>query len=165
MSVVATKVYKDRIEICADSIVVSGHSKNTKGDFTKIHKDNGMIIGTVGSAEEGSLMWHYMSTHKPANSTEKDILSFIIEFANWKRDLTGNSSICNSYILAYDGKVFMIENMLVYEISSYEAIGAGQDFANAVLYLGHSAKEAVKVACELSCYVSEPIIEYEMKRN
>lgn len=165
MSVVATKVYKDRIEMCADSIIVCGYSKNTKGDFTKIHKDNGMIIGTVGNAEEGSLMWHYMSTHKPSNATEKDILSFIIEFANWKKDLIGNSSVRNSYLLAYDGKVFMIDNMLVYEISSYEAIGAGQDFANAVLHLGHSPKEAVKVACELSCYVAEPIIEYKMERK
>ena len=55
--------------------------------------------------------------------------------------------------------------MFVHEISDYIAIGAGEQFANAALYLGHTPKEAVKVACDLSCYVSEPIIEYSMRKE
>ena len=49
--------------------------------------------------------------------------------------------------------------MHIEEINDYAAIGAGRDYAYAALYLGHEPKEAVKVACDLSCYVSEPIIE------
>ena len=164
MSVVAAKVYKDKIVMAADSIVIRGWSKETSQDFVKINEINEMIVGCVGSAQEGSLMWHYMATHKPASATEKDILEFIVEFSRWKRKLIGDSSIENSYLIIYDGHLFHIEGMLVYEVKDYAAIGAGEDFSNAALYLEHSPKEAVKVACALSCYVAEPIIEYFMKR-
>jgi len=162
MSVVAVRVTDKQIIVAADSILCRGWSKSTKGDFTKINKDNGMIIGAVGSAQEASLMWHYMSTHKPSAPNNKAILEFIIEFARWKHDLGSGSDIKNDYIVAFSGKAFLVNNMFVNEISSYEAIGAGEDYANAALYLGHSPKEAVKVACALCCYVSEPILEYTM---
>ena len=109
-------------------------------------------------------MWQYMATHKPASATEKDVLSFIVEFSQWKRNLIGNGNVDNTYLMAYDGHLFQIEEMLVYEVSEHSAVGAGQDFANAVLYLGNSPRDAVKVACELSCFVAEPIIEYAMQR-
>lgn len=164
MSVVATRVYEDRIVIAADSILCGNWSKSSTNDFSKLHQDNGMIIGSVGYAQEGSLMWHYMSTHKPASATEKSVLEFIIEFARWKKELGDTSSINNSYILAFGGKVFAINDMFVTEISEYHAIGAGRDYANAALYLGHTPQEAVKVACALCCFVAEPIIEYTMVR-
>ena len=33
------------------------------------------------------------------------------------------------------------------------------------LYLGHTPREAVKVSCDLCCYVAEPIIEGEFPRE
>ena len=163
MSVVAAKVYNNRIVMAADSILVKRWSKSTNGNFAKINQINGMIVGGTGYAKELSLLWHFMKTHKPDGNTDKDILGYIVEFSKWKNDIIGESGIANSYLLAYDGHLFEIENMFVYEIKDYTAVGAGEDFANAALYLGHSPKEAVKVACELSCYVAEPIIEYEME--
>lgn len=160
MSVVAVKVFDDRIEIAADSILCNGWSKKTDNNFNKIEKVNDMIIGSVGGAQESSLLFNYAQTHKPASATSKDVLNFIVEFARWKNELVGNSCVNNSYIIVYDKKVFEIERMLVFEIHNYTAIGAGMDFSNAALYLGHSPKEAVKVSCELSCVVAEPIIEY-----
>ena len=164
MSVVAARVYKDKIIMAADSIIVRGWSKRTDHDIVKINEINGMIVGGTGYAQELSLMWQYMATHKPASTTEKDVLSFIVEFSQWKRNLIGNGNVDNTYLMAYDGHLFQIEEMLVYEVSEYSAVGAGQDFANAVLYLGNSPRDAVKVACELSCFVAEPIIEYAMQR-
>lgn len=164
MSVVAARVYKDKIVMAADSIVVRGWSKRTDHDIVKINEINGMIVGGTGYAQELSLMWQYMATHKPASAAEKDVLNFIVEFSKWKRDLIGNGSVDNTYLMAYDGHLFQIEDMLVYEVSEYSAVGAGQDFSNAVLYLGNSPRDAVKVACELSCFVAEPIIEYTMQR-
>lgn len=117
MSVVAAKVYADRVTMAADSIMTKGWSK-TNNNFVKINEINDMIVGGCGLSQEVSLMWHYMTTHKPASATERDILDL--------------------------------------------AVGAGEDFANAALHLGHTPKEAVKVACDLCCYVCEPIIEYSM---
>ena len=164
MSVVAARVYKDKIIMAADTIIVRGWSKRTDHDIVKINEINGMIVGGTGYAQELSLMWQYMATHKPASATEKDVLSFIVEFSQWKRNLIGNGSVDNTYLMAYDGHLFQIEEMLVYEVSEHSAVGAGQDFANAVLYLGNSPRDAVKVACELSCFVAEPIIEYAMQK-
>lgn len=164
MSVVAARVYKDKIVMAADSIVVRGWSKRTDHDIVKINEINGMIVGSTGYAQELSLMWQYMATHKPATAAEKDVLAFVIEFSRWKRELIGDGGVHNTYLMAYGGRLFQIEDMLVYEVSEYSAVGAGQDFANAVLYMGNSPRDAVKVACELSCFVAEPIIEYQMVR-
>ena len=164
MSVVAARVYKDKIVMAADSIVVRGWSKRTDHDIVKINEINGMIVGSTGYAQELSLMWQYMTTHKPATATEKDVLNFVVEFSRWKRELIGDGSVANTYLMAYDGHLFQIEDMLVYEVSEWSAVGAGEDFANAVLYLGNNPRDAVKVACELSCLVAEPIIEYSMQK-
>lgn len=164
MSVVAAKVYEKEIIMAADSIIVKGWSKRNS-NFAKIAEINDMIIGGCGSAQEVSLMWHYMQTHKPASPSVKDVLTFIIEFAQWKNNMGAGSSVDNEYLFIYQGHLFEIQNMLVHEVFDYVAVGAGEDFANAALYLGHSPSEAVKVACDLSCYVCEPIIEYKMAKE
>lgn len=163
MSVVAVKVYDNKIKIAADSIVERGGSKRTDNGFSKLIKVNNMIIGGVGYCEEQSLLFHYSETHKPASASEKDMLAFLVEFSEYKSAITGSSKIENDYIIVYDNKVFSICSLFVNEIKNYDAIGAGMDFANAALYLGHNPKEAVKVACELSCFVADPIVEYEVK--
>ena len=164
MSVIAAKVYNDKVVMAADSIIVKGWSKRN-ANFAKIADINSMILGGTGTAHELSLMWHYMKTHKPASPTEKDVLTFIIEFAQWKNSMVGDSNVGNSYLLIYQGHLFEIDHMFVHEVFDYVSIGAGDDFASAALYLGHDPKDAVKVACELSCYVCEPIIEYSMPRG
>lgn len=163
MSVVAAKVYADRVTMAADSIMTKGWSK-TNNNFVKINEINDMIVGGCGLSQEVSLMWHYMTTHKPASATERDILDFIVEFSKWKRDLTGDGSVQNTYLIIFESHLFEIEHMFVFEIKDYVAVGAGEDFANTALHLGHTPKEAVKVACDLCCYVCEPIIEYSMSK-
>lgn len=85
MSVVAAKVLEDKVVMAADSILVKGCSKRNS-NFAKIAGINGMIVGGVGYAQEISLMWHYMQTHKPASPTEKDVLSFIVELNNLSKE-------------------------------------------------------------------------------
>ena len=160
MSVVVCKVSKDKIEMASDSIVVQGWTKlnNAQNKVVKMMKYNDMIIGGCGNAEEISLFFHYMKTHTIEDMDEKSVLDFAIEFRRWKNDLTGNNSLVNPYIIAYKGKAFAIEGMLVFPIDDYYAIGAGQDYASGALYMGATPKEAVKAACELCAMVCEPII-------
>lgn len=166
MSVVAVKVYTNKIEMSADSIIVCGSRKELfYNNWAKLNHINDMIIGTSGSCEEGALMWLYAKNHRPLAATERDIMEFIMEFAEWKKDRTGNCNLNNHYIIAYDSKAFYIENYLVIEVNKYSAIGAGADYALAALYLDKTAEEAVKVACDLSCFVSEPITTYVMEKG
>ena len=162
MSVVAARVYSDRIEVAADSIIILGDMKRT-GTFSKLEQVNDMNIGSVGLAEEISLMRQFAKTHKPESATERDVREFMIEFMKWKKELCGNSDIENDYIIAYQGRLFDVEGMFVNPVNDYVAIGAGMYFATAALYLGQSPQAAVKVACDLNYLVAEPIVSCYMK--
>ena len=159
MSVVAVKVDDEKIEVAADSICIRGWQSMRTDQVCKLMEINNMIIGGVGLAQDNSLMFRFAQTHRPESSTEKDILSFMVEFIAWRKTYS-SSELENSYILVCDNRAWRINEMLICEVTSYDAIGAGMDFANAAMYLDHSAQEAVKVACVLSCYVAEPIVHF-----
>ena len=166
MSVVAVKKTDKKIKIAADSISVCGWTRMEKTiKKAKLFKVNGIIAGGVGLASENLLLENFCLTHKPHQATEREVLNFFIEFNNYLKDL-GLSGYSNHFILCYQGKAFLIEqNLYVNEVNEYAAIGAGEDFALAALYLGHSAKEAVETACELCAMVCEPIVEFEMEKE
>lgn len=166
MSVVACRVYEDRIEIAADSITVRGHTQ-TKGQttkFAKLEQINGMTIGSVGACEESSLFYQYCETRKPAGYAERDIRSFLVEFAEWKKKQTEEWKLDNDYILIFGSKAFITENFMVEEIKTYEAIGAGFAYALTSLFLGHTVVESVNVACELSIHCEKPIVHFVISR-
>lgn len=63
----------------------------------------------------------------------------------------------NDFIVLWKRKAFWLSGTFVKEIKKYQAIGAGMDFALAALHLGHSAKEACEIACELSVFCEKPV--------
>ncbi len=159
MSVVACKILPGGYEIASDSISVRFRTQS-KGDttkFSKLFEVNDLVIGSVGYAEEASLLQIYCTTRKPSEATEPAILEFLSEFSGWKKGKSDKSGLDNAYLIGFEGKVFSIHGWFIEEVLKYEAIGAGMDFSLAALYLGKSAEEAVKVACELSIYCEEPI--------
>lgn len=164
MSVVCVKVFDDKIVFASDSIMLRGYTKSTT-EFAKLAEINDMIIGGVGSAEEINLLFLYSQTHKPFAEDEKSVSEFIFDFYKWKRDLNLNFSSENEYIFAYKDKCYYISNMFVKEITTYQAIGAGMDYALAALYCGLTPEKAVITACNLCCYVAEPVITVTRKKN
>ena len=83
MSVVACKIYKDKIEMASDSIAVKGWAtkiNKAENKIVKMMKYNNMIIGGCGDCDEISLLFHYMKTHTIEKMDEKSVLDFIIEF-------------------------------------------------------------------------------------
>lgn len=165
MSVVAAKVYNNNIQMSADSILTNGWEKDPNTNFTKIISLNDMIVGSVGNADECSLMWLYMENHQPLNATEREILNYFTEFGKWKGDIANTRDIKNSYLMAFGGHLFQICGYLVREIKDYYAIGAGAPYALTALHLGHDSEEAVKVSCAMCCFVCEPIVTYNQKKD
>ena len=166
MSIVACKITKEGYEIAADSITVRGYTQtknNTKR--SKLFEVNGMVIGSVGYAEESSLLHIFAKTHQSAAATEEGLLEFWGEFAAWKKKRTDNGSIENSYFIGIGGKVFAIHEWLIEQVASYEAIGAGMNFALAALHLGHNAEAAVETAVELSVFCEAPIQVIKKKKK
>ena len=166
MSVVACKITKEGYEIAADSITVRGYTqtKNNTGR-SKLFEVNNMVIGSVGYAEESSLLHIFAKTHQPAAATEEGILEFWGEFAEWKKKRTDRGEISNSYFIGIKGIVFSVHEWLIETILSYEAIGAGMDFALAALHLGHTPEAAVETAIELSVFCEAPIQVIKKKKK
>ncbi len=163
MSVVACRVYDDRIEIASDTITVWGTTQRKndgkRGEYAKLMKINNLILGSVGTCEENALFQQFCATHSPRESSEDALLEFIGEFADWKKkktELTYGQD--NDYIIIIGGKAYYIERFWVKYISDYAAIGAGKEYALSALYLGHGVKSAVDAACELSIYCERPVI-------
>lgn len=159
MSVVAVKVYDKEIIMSADSIIVHGEVDKTPVGRGKIFEINGMLIGTSGLASEGIHMALFAENHSPLSMDDREITKWMHEFMLWREKEFGvERKLENQYLIAYKGKCFYANFGYVGEVTDFFAIGAGQTYATAALYLGHAPCEAVRVACALSCYVDEPII-------
>lgn len=166
MSVVAVRINKNSIVMSADSIKTLGGDKSASGKGRgKIYEVNSMLIGGVGYSSENILLSLFAENHRPLAATERDIAQFLNEFADFKNKTTDNRTLHNDFLIAFDGKCFCVSSDYeISEITDYYAIGYGMDYANAALYLGHSPQEAVKVACDLCCFVSEPIITFTQEK-
>lgn len=166
MSVVAVRVNKDSIIMSADSIRVFGGDMTATGKGRgKIYDVNKMLIGGVGYSSENILLSLFAENHRPLAPNEREVVQFFNEFAEYKNKMTGDRCLHNDFLLAFDGHCFTVSSDYnVLEIEDYFAIGYGRDYANAALYLGHSPQEAVKAACDLCCYVAEPIITFTQEK-
>lgn len=160
MSVVAVRVVHEGYQIAADSIVVRGWSQRKDSKFAKLSEVNGLILGSVGSCEEGGLFYLYLKSHRPS-PTEDSVLECVSEFAKWKSAKTGDASIKNEFLLGFEKSVFWICGYHIARVHNFHAIGAGEDFATAALHLGHSPVDAVKTAIELSTMCEGPIVSFE----
>ena len=160
MSVVAAKVYDDRIEIAADTICANGNSKMNTADqkMAKLFRFEDFVIGGVGKSEEISLFRRFFREHTLPDLDEDSIMDFLFAFMKWKKDLCGDDEIENKYMIAARGKCFCMRGLFVFPVNDYYAIGAGEDYARGALYVGATPVEAVKAACDLCVYVSEPIV-------
>jgi ATP-dependent protease HslVU (ClpYQ) peptidase subunit len=159
MSIVACRILENGFDIVADSITTRGNTQ-TKGQTTtrsKLFEVNEMIIGGVGFARESALFHLFAKTHTPVRADESGFLEYLSEFSDWKKKKTNDANLENSYLVGYRGKVFVLNQWLVEEVRTFEAIGAGERFALAALHLGHSAEKAVETAIELSIYCEYPI--------
>ena len=101
------------------------------------------------------------------------ILEWLERYANiFKDPITKcvNNFESGGYGLQTDasGKPFMqvhVGGGYVAEVTDFYAIGYGHQYSEAALYLGHSPQEAVKVACDLCCFVDGPIVTKTMTKD
>ena len=160
MSVIAVKVEADKITIAADSIIIKDDLKRT--NFQKLRNLGQIIVGGCGSAEELSLFFEFTKRSKDKLTSVYAVQEFMNKFATCKRAYTDDNKINNAYIIIYDKHVYEVDGMFVQEVKDYTAIGEGEPYALTALYLGHDVVEAVQAACKFSCFVSEPIVSFEV---
>ena len=110
MSVVAARVYEDRIEVAADTICIRGGDKlkDAEKSHTKLFRYKDLVVGGVGISSEIGLIQRYMKSHIIKEMTEDCIFDFFVEFSKWKNDLTSDKDIENSYLLASQENVVVV---------------------------------------------------------
>lgn len=168
MTAIAAKKDGNFITLAADSMVSSNNVKSlSEGvQVSKLIQHNGMIIGSSGRCYEGTLMEIFSQNHKPSKPERLSVIEFLMEFGDWVQRKDKNYKPENQFLIAFSGALYLVTGGLdVYEVNQYEAIGSGRDFVNAALYLGKTPKEAVEVACKLSVYCLEPVVEKRIEVN
>lgn len=159
MSVCAVKKFEDgHIEVSADSqltydTTISSEFLNTSKMFEK----NGIIVAAAGPIREINLLRLYFNKNLIGEASEENILEFMYDFMLYKQSLGVSGELECQYILIIGDKMFSVIQGECLEIINYYAIGSGQDFAQAALFLGHTPEEACKVACNLNVYCHEPV--------
>ena len=160
MSIVACRITDSGFVMAADSISVRGWTQRRAEQPSKLFCTNGLIVGAVGFSEEVAMMDMYCTTHRPHDNTDRAMLEFISEFAQWREQRTKEYKIENAYLIGICSDkpaVYSVSGWAIGRVADFEAIGAGMDFALAALYLGHSVTEAVETAIELSVYCENPV--------
>ena len=157
MSVVAIKKVGKKFEMAADSIIVSGWTQG-KEPNGKMWKIGDLAAGSVGKAALAGLFREYIENHKPKTNNEWGWINHMAEFMKYANAIDNAFKMeDNDFLVAWKGKAFLLCGTFVQEVKKYHAIGAGMDFALAALHLGHSAKEACEIACELSVFCEKPV--------
>lgn len=165
MSVVAVKVYKNRIVIGADSFISFGYYTQRKDEGAKIFKQNNMVVGCVGYAKDMTLFKLYCRDRKPARNDEEAIIDFMAEFIKWAKAIDKDYKCRSSFMIVYQKKAWLVDDSFyLNEITTFQAMGAGQDMAQTAMHLGRSVKEAIAVACEISIYCEKPVVTFEVRR-
>lgn len=164
MSVVAIKKIKPhQFEVAADSQVTAGMTLD-KDKSSKLWKVGDMVAGATGKASLGGIFREYIENHKPKTNNEYGWITFMADFIKYAQNLDGAFALTdNEFMVAWKGKAYHLVGTYVKEVTTFDAIGAGDDYAKAAMYLGHSAREAVGVSCALNIYCEKPIKSFISK--
>lgn len=158
MSVCAVKITKEKIEISCDSQITCDTTISSSFfETTKMFEKNGVIVAGTGTIREINLLKIFMERTLIGEPTEENILHFMFEFQQFKQQFGLNFDLECQFIFVVGNKAFSVIQGEVLEIPSFYAIGSGQAYAQAALYLGHNTEDSVKVACGLDLYCHEPV--------
>lgn len=151
MSVIAVKITDSEINITADTRFTEGDERY--GNTSKLYQHIDIVIGTVGMEEDHFLLIEYIKENYETFNKFK-LLDFMCDFYSYSNKLRENlnledSEYKSSFILIVGNSVYNISHLLIQEVKDFVAIGSGILPALAALHLGHSAEEAVDVACKL----------------
>ena len=161
MSVVVGKVLESgKIQLASDSITVRGYTQRKNGSsHSKLWRtDQDMVVGSVGVCAESAMLQQFLTSHKLAGPEVGAVLGMFQDFAVWQKGVTDKYEVTNGYLVGFEGHLFGFSGWFVDEVTTFEAIGAGADFALAALHLGHDVAKAVEVAIELSVFCEPPIL-------
>lgn len=160
MTIIAARKTKKGIMFAGDRQATTGSRRSTDKEMevSKVRAVNGMTIGSAGSLSQAQWFFVFAKNHAPITNCEVGVAEFMLEFHGWMRAKSNDFKNENCYLIASGDQLFRVyDEMSVYFVPEFSAIGSGTDFALAAMHLGKSAKRAAEVAATLDLYCSGDI--------
>lgn len=149
MTVIAAKVFNDKIEMSCDSAGTRGwHSRNNFMP-SKVIKGQDFLVGLCGSATLITFLHMFSKNHPIGDGEEAAVIDWIVEFLEFIKKKTGswhNTKNSDQLIIAHKSGLYTIENWAPIKVKDWHAIGSGFEYAESAFYLGHNTEKAVEVA-------------------
>ena len=181
MSVVVTVKTPQSIYIGSDSAVTYAEESIIIRPWTKIDRVNGLIFGCCGNPDHGSLFRSFLQMEDcfPKESTKDEMFELAANFQAYLNEFgTGSQAkagdIQSQFHVVFQDKAWSLENFYVHEITSYDSIGCGADYARTALYLVdqkrftdpyNGAVSALDAACALNAFCEYPLTLYHVQND
>lgn len=157
MTVIAVDVRGEDIVIGADSQITYGYHMRVDNPPKLIRSKTGVILAGTGAAEGNALMRLYLENNRPREASEYAVTEFITDFRKWAHDRAKDPNLATQFLLAVDGVAYEIHDYYIALVTTFKAMGAGLEYAEAAMYLGQTVEQAIRAACHLSTACNEPI--------
>lgn len=170
MSVVAVKIYDDKIVIGSDNQWTLGYSEKETKDADKpikLFKIDNITFGAAWNAKDAIAMKQYLQEQTPKwLNNVRWYYDFFQSFYEWaEKKWLGIDKTESVYIFVAEGKVFQIMDFFVDEIHDFYAIGSGASKAMIGLHLWHTVEEALLATCKYDLYCHDPVVIHEIPKG
>lgn len=177
MSVVACQVTEDAVYVGADSALTYGDCMSMAVPNMKLFVENGMVAGYSGNLEHANILRFFLRngveieyTDKERHVDEEFAASIYVGFSEYS-DQVGvdlrneHNEALGEFVLAFEGKAFLVHGLLTREVHTFEAVGCGEEVARAAQYNGASLPRAIDTAIQFNRHCSYPIEIYRMDKH
>lgn len=165
MTVIAAKVYDDKIEMSCDSMVTRGYHSKSTGFPPKIIEGSDFIIGFAGDAKILPLLMLFSKNHPICEGNEGRILEWLSELLDFAKSKTSNYSYDCQLLIAHKSGLFMVHDWHPIRVEDFAAIGSGYQYAESALFLGNDTIKACDVAMNFAYGCGGKITTKTIKRE
>lgn len=177
MSVVVVSRGESENVIVADSALSSHNLTTTNSSIKVFDVTPDVYVGFAGNPEMVTIFKVFTNKNTFPHAiglTEETLSSYLFSFyaeaARRGFDISDSdpesllrTNLSAGVITPYT--IFSIEGYFIQEVPDYYAVGSGEDIAMTAMALGQSPVDAVRIACQLNPWCSEPIIERRVERR
>jgi ATP-dependent protease HslVU (ClpYQ) peptidase subunit len=150
VTVIAAKVYDDKIVMSCDSMATRGYHHRKSGFPEKIIEGQDFLAGVCGDASVMSLLMMFAKNHPIGEGGVARVVEWCAEFLEFAKNKTDSWGGDASLVLAHRTGLFIIDGWIPLAVKDWCAHGSGYQHAEAALYLGHDTEKAVDVAVNMA---------------
>lgn len=177
MSIIATKVYPNKIIIGADSALTTLTNMQTNEEEAKLCCVKGVVVGFTGISEHFTLFRYFLETVEADLTkveTFVDVMELYMGFCAMTKELdvpirgtdeSGFTGPADNIHLVINKRAWNIMGYNITEITDYDAIGSGTQYALSLLDEGFTVAAAIRGAARRDIYCNLPAYIYTVPKG